>query len=851
MGAKPVTEASAATDRAVAPRAWRTVSLLLVLLATLFGVLAAYQAKRQLTVDVGSLGDTPFVANFNADEADISYRYRWSKAHSEVTFIGAGSAAPSEVVIRAQGARPQGGSQPVTMSVSLNGVALDPPVVTLTQQVADYAFAVPPGKVGSDAVVLALDASTFRAPGDARELGVKVDSATLRQDAGDFNLPPLWLLLWSLLFTAGLFGLFSWLQGPKTWLLPFIASAFGLAGLISALWLSVLYVAVYFPPVAAAAGIAGLVVWQRERLGRWPLVVDRLGTWRVAALVMGASMLVYAVVALWAIPQVDWIGHADYAENAVIARNFVQGRGLTVDYIAQFYRTYSDISHPAETWPLLQPLLIAPFFALLGPLTWVAKLPNLFLLLALAWAVFYAGSRIWDARAGLVAGLLTLVHPYFFNTVLYPINDLAFTLIFFLLAWSVWRQISPMALPQAVEAGAFRRFDMRSAIAAGVLAGLLVWSKPSGASLIVGLALWAAWTWLRSYRREGVPLPWRAIAAAGGAAALVLLPLLIRNLLAFGKPFFSTESYDAWILRYWPQHNWEDIYKVYAGGELPALRWVVGGKFGYQNLLAAIATNFGWVWQKGVLGTPGQGEFVFGLSPLSGAIVGLAALTRRAASLFAMVGLSLTLYSLFVLVYWHFEGRYFQVVVPWLYMLLAWAIFWVWDRLRESPLSGGWRKAGLLVLPLAVAGFLWPSIGSITSQLQADLQPTGYVKDMAWLKANSTARDVVMTRDPWELNWYTERRAVMIPNDDLATIEKVMKQYGVTMLQLGGPADGVDRQSCPKNPQSSAQFPTGSRPALNGLYCGQARSGYKLVYQDGDITIYRLSSTPQEGSRSP
>ena len=93
-------------------------------------------------------------------------------------------------------------------------------------------------------------------------------------------------------------------------------------------------------------------------------------------------------------------------------------------------------------------------------------------------------------------------------------------------------------------------------------------------------------------------------------------------MLAFGKPFFSTEGYDAWILRYWPGHNWEDIYKYYVGGELPSFRWVVGGKFGYETLVGAIGVNLQWVWQRGVLGEQGSSDFVFGLLPMTGALVG-------------------------------------------------------------------------------------------------------------------------------------------------------------------------------------------------------------------------------------
>jgi hypothetical protein len=326
-------------------------------------------------------------------------------------------------------------------------------------------------------------------------------------------------------------------------------------------------------------------------------------------------------------------------------------------------------------------------------------------------------------------------------------------------------------------------------------------------------------------------------------AALVLLPLVIRNLLAFGTPFFSTEGLDAWILRYWPYYDWENIYKVYIGSsDPPHPRWIVGGKFGYQNLFDAISTNFRWVWQKGVMSDPGQPDFVIGLMPLLGAVVGLGALTRRVGSLFGMVGLSTGLYALFVLLYWHFEGRYFQVLMPWLYMLLAWGIFWLWDRLRETLREGIGRRWGLLLLPLAVAGFLLPPISMILDQAEREVQPTGFVATMEWLRQNSAEQDVVMTRDPWELNWHTGRKAVMIPNDDLPTIERIARQYGVTMLQLGGPVDRVDVGRCPDDPNPQSTFPTGSRPALGGLYCGVAMPGYELIFKDGrGGTIYRVS----------
>ena len=69
---------------------------------------------------------------------------------------------------------------------------------------------------------------------------------------------------------------------------------------------------------------------------------------------------------------------------------------------------------------------------------------------------------------------------------------------------------------------------------------------------------------------------------------------------ALGTPYFSTESLDAWILRYWPYHEWEEIYKVYVGAaDYPHPRWVVGGKFGYENLVDAMPSTSGGSGSEG------------------------------------------------------------------------------------------------------------------------------------------------------------------------------------------------------------------------------------------------------------
>ena len=844
--------------RAAVGKHRRLTLLAATLLLAVPALCGIYHFQRTATIDLGAPGDTPFVAGFFADEPDLDYRYRWSKGRAQVSFTGMGSAAPVRLSIRAQGPRLPAPAAPTTATLALNGVRLEPGGMDLSNEVRVYEFELrspsQPARSFSPPYTLLLDVSTFRAS-DGRTLGAKVDYATLRQSEDGFNLPPLDVVLWTLICFAGLAALLT----PFRWSVAAWLAVLGVVLHAVAFIANTPYAAVYLPVPAIVLAIAGILTWQRRNTGR---LLAAPAKWRVrwekaeavrlqpAAIAMLVALALFAALALWTLPQVVWIGHADYAENANVARNLVEGRGLTVDYAAQFYQERPGISHPAETWPLLQPLLIAPFFALFGPETWVSRLPNLAILLALAWGVFAAGSRLWDSRVGLVAGLLTLLHAYFFNSILYPINDLAFTAIFFALAYLVFRTMDNGNYELRITNYGDGK---KSEILIGLLAGLLIWSKPSGAVLLLGLGLWVGWNWWRrgkvaedgQVEKVGFrALPWRAIFVAGGAFGLVLLPMLVRNLLAFGVPFYSTEGLDAWILRYWPFYEWENIYKYYVGSELPHPRWVVGGKFGYQNLFDAIGINLRWVWDKGVMGAVSSSEFVIGPVALAGSCVGMLVAPRRALRLVGMALFSIAVYALFVLLYWHFEGRYFQVAIPWLYLLLAGAVVWVADLAGKVVRGIAGRVVSTLLMAVMAAGLLWPQVEAIGNFLVYDTRPTSFTVAMDWLGGNSLPGDVVMTRDPWELNWHTRRRAVMIPFDDRETILRVARQYGVTMLQLGGPTDGIDVDACPPSTDATS-FPTGSRPALGKLYCGYELPGFTLVYKNGDLTIYRLSPTQE------
>ncbi|HYO48583.1 MAG TPA: hypothetical protein VEW94_01930, partial [Chloroflexia bacterium] len=179
--------------------------LALLFVLTLLGIMMAYQSVSSPTIIfVGEPGDGAFLSGFYADEADITYRYRWTNGHGEVEFKGMGSSKLDlgVVTVRAQGPALPASSEPVTMSVSVNGSEpYLPSVVTMTGELRDYVFA---SKGGAGACgdpnapcKIAIDSSTFQPLDDARILGVKVDSVELSQLSGvGLRFPPLSVVLW-------------------------------------------------------------------------------------------------------------------------------------------------------------------------------------------------------------------------------------------------------------------------------------------------------------------------------------------------------------------------------------------------------------------------------------------------------------------------------------------------------------------------------------------------------------------------------------------------------------------------------------------------------------------------------
>lgn len=592
----------------------------------------------------------------------------------------------------------------------------------------------------------------------------------------------------------------------------------------------------------AAAILYALLTWERPLQRLLARLDARLrGPW-LPGLLLAIVLIGVTLYEFDLIRDMQFIGHADYADNGVVARNLLAGRGFVVDYVTQFFRIHPGISHPQETWPLLQPVLIAPAFALLGNSAFAAKVPNLVLQLALAVALYVLGSRLFDRRVGLVAVLLTLLNRFILRLIIFPTSDLAFTL-FALLALGQFFWASERERKGSPSTGSY--------IWAGVWAGLMALAKPNGVLFAGVVILWDLVCRWRDGRWQGW---WRAWLAFGLPAGLLFAPWVGRNLVLFGEPVHSTERFDAWILKY---QEWEEIYRIYFD-DLPNRSWLL--RYGFDRVTQAIGTEFRKWWTY----LSRASNALLTLTGSALALLGLLSLRRRAVRLFSLAGGVFVLFGSFICIYWHVEERYFVPFIPWMALLTAYALWRIHDTLAYSrravegaapipsgdaagqppekednpggrkgrrrtrrtiggPQSASFGWLGLVLVVLACRQIVAPFPQEAAAKRAMDNNKQRELQAYRWLAEHSEPDEVIMTRVPWQVTYYTDRRTVMIPQDGLEDTRQIAELYGVDYLFMDGDARG-------------------KRAQLNQAL--QHDSPWALIYDQEGVQIYSLESEP-------
>lgn len=267
----------------------------LLLALTTLALIFTWQLRRPFTLDVGGPDDAPFLRGVHGNESLATeptsppLTYRWTQATAVVTIPGYG-ATDAIFTLRLQGSRPNAAPPIITVAIGPSPAQ----TLTLAPDLRDYTFPVARDAFQDGALTVTITTPTFRPSGDARDLGIAVDSINLRDNSGASGLiaPPLALLGLTLLATLAVYALVALLLRSPTG----AASAAAASALILiACAIGPRFTLALFAPslawiIGLVAATTALVGWSLQNLGeRLDWATDRraLGG---ATLIAGANL---------------------------------------------------------------------------------------------------------------------------------------------------------------------------------------------------------------------------------------------------------------------------------------------------------------------------------------------------------------------------------------------------------------------------------------------------------------------------------------------------------------------------------------------------------------------------------
>lgn len=234
--------------------------------------------------------------------------------------------------------------------------------------------------------------------------------------------------------------------------------------------------------------------WRAAWAGWWA------SWWWLAVLALGAVAVRVAYVAI-VLPQYQPVSDAVHYHE--IAAAVAEGRGLAHPFPLGFV-------HPTAFRPPLYPLLLGGVYAVTGPRLGVAMALNVALGSVVVVLAALLAWRLAGRRAGVAAGVLAGVYPPLLANDGPPLSE-------------------PLGLALLLATVLF--LGAGRTAGAGVTAGLLVLTRPSGQFLAAALA---AWVLLRG--------GWRRASVFSAVVAVVIAPWLVRNWVHFDAPVLVTSN---------------------------------------------------------------------------------------------------------------------------------------------------------------------------------------------------------------------------------------------------------------------------------------------------------------------
>ena len=439
-----------------------------------------------------------------------------------------------------------------------------------------------------------------------------------------------------------------------------------------------------------------------------------------------------------------FFGAADSASFYEIADNIYKGRGPVVDFVYSFLFSHKDLTHPDDWWEPLFPYTIAAFFMIFGQSLFTAKFTSFVFGVLTIPLVFYVGRRIFDDKVGLLASLFIAINPYHIFYSGFILKEVLYSFIFLATVFMFY--------------SAYRTDKTLYWIFSGLLIGLAYLTRYNAALLLLIPFVILFISKKLEYART------RNFIISLVVISIVLLPWALYTYDYFGTPLYTNQR--SMIFYYSPTRlmwdpNTPSLEEFFTSVKVPE-------KYAELNL-DVFKTLFITKIAMPLYNLTTQSPLIF--TPILFTFFILSLLRQK--DEFAKI---IQLVSLMTVIFFMLGGLGVFPTEKYILPLIVVSMPLIGKLTLE--MTKGFAYNRLITVIIAVSFIFsiasltnlmlsWKFSGSIgvfsgeNSDWISRLQ--NYEKVGTWMKGNTRSDDAVMSNYPWELHYFSDRRAVITP----------------------------------------------------------------------------------------
>ncbi|MEW6169989.1 MAG: glycosyltransferase family 39 protein [Candidatus Omnitrophota bacterium] len=452
-------------------------------------------------------------------------------------------------------------------------------------------------------------------------------------------------------------------------------------------------------------------------------------------------------------------GHADPSYYYSVAENLYNGRGFQIDYIWHFLKKWSSLTHPSNDWWMpLNSILIFLSFKLFGLSILSSLMPNILLGSILPILIYFISKELVDDNnIALLAAILTLANPVLFinSLTLETIVPYVFFvgIVFILTCKTITKQHSKLYIWMLL----------------GFFLAVCHLIRLDAFILIIAINLFFIYSKVKNHN-----LAYRYLLFMNLSYLMAMMPWFIRNYYVLGSILPSYLSKGIFLKTYEALYSYDFSLARKEYFELPLTSII------YLKIVQ-LMNCFNSLISKYVMSL-----FVF---IYLGLIV-----NRNKIKLIPVALYFLLFVSFFMATSFGLDTNTLPSLLLFFIPLASQGLVLTAD-IYEKHLNSKkgrllWSIVSILVFyNIILIGF------DLKARYRDDRKLYKQYSELGlYLKSHYNPDDIViMTRNPWEFNYFTKVKCVQIPYENLDTLKFLAKKYNVTHLLLPAPRSFLDQ----------------------------------------------------------